>query len=85
MPKYNIFEYLRIPEKEMRHYFSENHRKYSEACQKEVEEMSMNPLTAEEKEAQMDRNRRISMLRALGIKESSELEKENDPSSLPGD
>lgn len=69
----------------MRHYFSENHRKYSEACQKEVEEMSMNPLTAEEKEAQMDRNRRISMLRALGIKESSELEKENDPSSLPGD
>ena len=48
----------------MRHYFSENHRKYSEACQKEVEEMSKHPLTAEEKEAQMDRNKRLSMLRA---------------------
>lgn len=66
-------------------YISESHRKYSEACQREVAEMSKHPLTAEEKEAQMDRNRRLSMLRALGIKESSELEKENAPSSLPGD
>ena len=66
-------------------YISESHRKYSEACQREVAEMSKHPLTAEEKEAQMDRNRRLSMLRALGIKESSELEKENAPSSHPGD
>ena len=66
-------------------YISESHRKYSEACQREVAEMSKHPLTAEEKEAQMDRNRRLSMLRALGIKESSELEKENAPSSRPGD
>lgn len=80
--KYNRFYYLCDMEKK---YISESHRKYSEACQKEVEEMSKHPLTVEEKEAQMDRNRRISMLRALGIKESSELEKENDPSSLPGD
>ena len=68
-----------------RKYISESHRKYSEACQKEVAEMSKHPLSAEQKEAQMDRNRRISMLRALGIKESSELEKENAPSSLPRD
>ena len=47
-----------------RKYISESHKRYSEACQKEVAEMSMNPLTAEEKEAQMDRNKRLSMLRA---------------------
>ena len=68
-----------------RKYISESHRKYSEACQKEVAEMSKHPLSAEQKEAQMNRNRRISMLRALGIKESSDLEKENAPSSLPRD
>lgn len=45
-------------------YISESHRKYSEACQRELEEMSKHPLTAEEKEAQMDRNKRLSMLRA---------------------
>ena len=66
-------------------YISESHRKYSEACQREVEEMTKNPLSADEKQAQMDRNMRISMLRAQGIKEFSELEKENAPSSLPRD
>ena len=66
-------------------YISESHRKYSEACQREVAEMSKHPLTAEEKEAQMDRNRRLSMLRAQGIMEFSKLEKENAPSSLPRD
>ena len=65
-------------------YINESHRKYSEACQKEVAEMSKNPLSAEEKEAQMDRNRRLSELRALGIHEASESGVENISSSLHG-
>lgn len=31
-----------------RRYLSEAHRKYSEACQKEVEEMAKHPLTHEQ-------------------------------------
>ena len=67
-------------------YISESHRKYSEACQKEVEEMSMNPLTAEEKEAQMDRNKRLSMLRASQriLKDIEETQKKT-PSFPPRD
>ena len=65
-------------------YINESHRKYSEACQKEVAEMSKNPLSAEEKEAQMDRNRRLSELRARGIHEASESGVENTSSSLHG-
>jgi hypothetical protein len=38
-------------------YLNESHRKYSEACQKAVEEMAKHPLSAEEKEAQMLANR----------------------------
>ena len=41
-----------------RRYLCESHRKVSEACQKEVAEMCKHPLTAEQKEAQMLRNRR---------------------------
>ena len=44
----------------MRHYFSENHRKYSEAGQKEISEMAKTPLSAVEKEEQMTRNRQVS-------------------------
>ena len=44
----------------MRHYFSEKHREYSEACQKEVAEMAKTPLSAVEKEEQMTRNRQVS-------------------------
>ena len=47
-----------------RKYISESHRKYSEACQKEVAEMSKHPLSAEQKEAQMRRNKRQSERRA---------------------
>lgn len=45
-------------------YINESHRKYSEALQKEVAEMSKHPLSAEQKEAQMRRNKRLSFLRA---------------------
>ena len=70
----------------MKHYFSEKHRKYSEACQKEVEEMSKHPLTAEEKEVQMDRNKRLSMLRASQrIKKDIEETKKKTPSFPPRD
>ncbi len=41
-----------------RTYLSESHRKYSEACQKEVAEMSKHPLSAEEKVEQILRNQR---------------------------
>lgn len=64
-----------------RKYISESHRKYSEACQREVEEMSKHPLTAEEKQAQMDRNMQLSILRA---KQAMMPEEENTP-SLPGE
>ena len=36
-------------------YLNESHRKYSEACQAEVAEMSRHPLSSEQKEQQMDR------------------------------
>ena len=59
--KYGGFCYLCDMEKK---YINESHRKYSEACQKEVAEMCKHPLTAEEKEEQMRRNKRLSFLRA---------------------
>ena len=69
-----------------RKYINESHRKYSEACQREVEEMSKHPLTAEEKEAQMDRNKRLSMLRASQrIKKDIEETKKKTPSFPPRD
>ena len=40
-------------------YLSEQHRKYSEACQQEVREMKKHPLSREEKEEQMGRNMRL--------------------------
>lgn len=39
-------------------YLNESHRLYSEACQREVKEMQIHPLTAEEKEEQMRKLRR---------------------------
>ena len=48
----------------MKKYINEKHRMYSEACQKEVAEMSKHPLSVDEKEAQMERNRRLSLIRA---------------------
>lgn len=42
---------------ENRTYINESHREYSEACQREVEEMLRHPLTVEQMEEQMDRNR----------------------------
>lgn len=47
-----------------RTYINESHRNYSEALQKEIAEMSRNPLSAAEKEAQMRRNRQLSKERA---------------------
>ena len=41
-----------------RTYINESHRKYSEACQKEVEEMSKHPLSAEQMIAQCLRNKK---------------------------
>ena len=41
-------------------YFSESHRKYSEACQREVERMLAHPLTAEQAMEQARRNKRAS-------------------------
>lgn len=41
-----------------RTYLNEKHRQYSEACQQEVREMMDHPLSREEKEEQMRRNRR---------------------------
>lgn len=42
----------------MRRYLNESHRLVSEACQREVKEMCKHPLSAEEKERQMLRNKR---------------------------
>lgn len=42
----------------MRRYLNESHRLVSEACQREVKEMCKHPLSAEEKEEQMLRNKR---------------------------
>jgi len=42
-------------------YFSESHRKYSEACQREVEEMMKHPLTAEQAIEQALRNKRATL------------------------
>ena len=44
-----------------RTYINESHRQYSEACQKEVEKMSMHPLSWEEMNAQMKRNHRDAL------------------------
>lgn len=46
-----------IPSME-RTYLNEKHRQYSEACQQEVREMMDHPLSREEKEEQMRRNKR---------------------------
>ena len=48
----------------MRKYFNESHKRYSEACQKEVAEMSKHPLSEEEFRAQIERNRKESIRRA---------------------
>ena len=48
----------------MRRYINESHRKYSEDLQKEICEMSEHPLSAEQKEAQMRKNRQLSRQRA---------------------
>lgn len=48
----------------MRTYFNESHKRYSEACQKEVEEMSKHPLSEEEFREQIRRNREESIRRA---------------------
>lgn len=50
----------------MRKYINEAHRNYSEALQKEIAEMSRNPLSAAEKETQMRRNRQLPRERAEG-------------------
>lgn len=50
-----------------RTYISESHRKYSEACQREVEEMSKHPLSHEQLEEQMRRNRHKSLSRSKFI------------------
>ena len=42
----------------MRRYLNESHRRISEACQREVEEMTKHPMTAKQKEEQMLRNKR---------------------------
>lgn len=49
----------------MRKYFNESHRRYSEACQKEVSEMSRHPLSHEEFRAQIRRNREESIRRSM--------------------
>lgn len=43
-----------------RKYINEAHKAYSEALQKEITQMSRNPLSAEQKEAQMERNNSTS-------------------------
>lgn len=40
-----------------RTYLSKQHRQYSEACQQEVRKMMEHPLSQEEKEQQMRRNK----------------------------
>lgn len=41
-----------------RTYLNEQHRQYSEACQQEVRKMMDYPLSREEKEEQMRRNKK---------------------------
>ena len=43
-------------------YINEAHRKYSEACQLEVQEMMRHPLSTEEKEEQIRKNRGLHSL-----------------------
>jgi len=38
-------------------YINESHRKYSEACQREVEKWAKHPLSGEQQAEQMRRNR----------------------------
>lgn len=45
-----------------RQYLNEKHKKYSEACQKEVEEMAKHPLTHEQFLAQIAEQNRESIL-----------------------
>ncbi len=49
-----------------RTYINESHRKYSEECQKAVEEMTKHPLSHEQLREQMRRNREESLRRANG-------------------
>lgn len=44
-----------------RTYINESHRKYEEACRREVEEMAKHPLTNEQFVAQCLRNREAAM------------------------
>ena len=46
----------------MRKYLSESHKAYSEACQKEVEEMLQHPLSHEQFLEQIERQRKASNL-----------------------
>lgn len=41
-----------------RSYLNEKHRQYSEDCQQEVRKMMAHPLSKEEKEEQMRRNKK---------------------------
>ena len=49
----------------MRKYFNESHRKYSEACQKEVEEMSKHALSNEAFFKQAKKNHEESLKAAV--------------------
>lgn len=48
--------------KDNRKYLGPEHQAYSEACQRDVEEMAMHPLTHQEFMAQIERNRQGSEL-----------------------
>ena len=50
-----------------RTYLSETHRRHSEACQREVNEMAKHPLTHEQMEEQIRRTRRESLSRSKFI------------------
>ena len=56
----------------MRRYLSESHKAYSEACQKEVEEMRQHPLTHEEFLEQIERQRKASNLQGEDVEDMTE-------------
>lgn len=64
-----LFLYTTMPN---RTYINESHRKYSEACQKEVDEMSKHPLSLEQKLEQMRRNHEESVKAAIQKSEEKE-------------
>lgn len=53
-----------------RTYLSESHRAISEACQKAVKEMAKHPLTFEEKQKQIEENRKRSSLQGSSESEN---------------